>query len=121
VRVVQGVADRGGDLSDIPRRHPVGVALPQQPSGIRSVDEVHGDPQLAVEFTAVVDADDVRVVQRGDQFSLPVEPGPKLRICRHRGGQDLQGVVAGQSWMRDQIHLAHAAEAERPEDLISGE
>ena len=92
--IVQCIGHRRDDLDDFPGRHTGGITLAQQPPGVGTVDVVHRDPQLPVELTAVVDTDDMRVVQRGGKFGLTVEPGPEFGIHRHLGGQDLQRVLS---------------------------
>jgi hypothetical protein len=70
-------------------------------------------------FAAVVDADDVLVVQARGEVGLPVEALPKLEVLGELAGQDLHGVAAGQPWVLRQIHLAHPAGPQTPDDGVS--
>ncbi|GAB4718866.1 hypothetical protein MOKP125_35630 [Mycobacterium avium subsp. hominissuis] len=76
---------------------------------------------MAVEFTAVVDADDVRMPQRRGQIGLPVESFAKLGIDRHRLGEHLDHVAARQPGMQSQVHLGHTAGAQLPQNGVPGE
>ncbi len=59
MRVVQRVGDGGEDGEGILLGHSRRVALAQQAIAVRSVDIVHGDPQLSVALAAVMYAHDV--------------------------------------------------------------
>ena len=65
--------------------------------GVGARDVLHGDPQLAVVgLAAVVDGDDVGVVERGGDVGLADESGAEVRVVGQFGGQDLQRVAARQ-------------------------
>ena len=121
MRVIERVGDGRNDLDDIGFRHSGGVLLAQQFGRVGPLDVVHRDPQLPLVFAAVVDADDVLVVQAGGQVGLAIETLAKFRILGQIAGQDLQGVAAGQPGMLGQIHVAHPAGAQPPNDGVSGE
>ncbi len=121
VGVIERVGDRRDDLDDIGFGHPGRIVAAQQLSGVGALDVVHRDPQLPFVFAAVVDADDVLVVETGGQVGLPVEALAELEVAGQVAGQDLQGVAAGQPGVLRQIHLAHPAGAQTPKDGVSGE
>ena len=62
---------------------------------VGSVDEVHRDAQLAVDFTAGVDADDVGMPHPGDEIGLAEKPVTVVIVVRDPFTKDLQGVLAG--------------------------
>ena len=102
-------------------RHAVLVALFHQPGRVGALDVVHRDPELTVEFAAIVDADDVRVPQRRSEIGLPVEPFAELGVRGDRLGEDLDHVATRQPGMQSQIDLGHPAGAQRPQDGVAGE
>lgn len=120
MRVIQRVGHGGDDFEDVGFRQPRRV-LAQQLRGVGALHVVHRNPQLPFVFAAVVDTDDVLVVQAGGEIGLPVEALPKLEVVGELGGQDLQGVTARQPRMLRQIHLAHPAGPQPPDDPESSE
>jgi hypothetical protein len=80
-------------------RHTRRALAAQQPRGVGSLDVVHRDPQLALIFAAIVDPDDVLVVQARGQLGLTVKALAEFEIRADIGGQDFQGIAAGQSRM----------------------
>ena len=68
-----------------------------------------------------VDVGDVRVVEGRQQLRLALEAGEPLGILREVGGQHLDGDVAAEPGVARSIHLAHAAGAERRDDLVGAE
>jgi hypothetical protein len=59
MRVVQRVGDGGHDVGDLGLGHAIPITLAQQPARVGALDVVHRDPDLALEFAAVVHTDDV--------------------------------------------------------------
>jgi len=55
------------------------------------------------------------------EVGLPVEPLTVGVVGAGLCGQHLQRFGSRQPWMRREIHLAHAAGSERPEDDETGE
>ena len=102
-------------------RHPVLVTLFHQPGRVGALDVVHRDPELTVEFTTIVDADDVRVPQRGGEIGLPVEPFAKLAVRGDGLGEDFDHIAARQPGMQSQIDLGHPAGAQRSQDGVARE
>jgi hypothetical protein len=88
---------------------------------VGSLDVVHRDPQLSLVFAAVVDADDVFVVQARGQVGLSVETLAEFPVRGQIAGQDLEGIAAGQPRMLSQIHMTHPAGSQSPNDGVSGE
>src|SRR5262245_64507347 len=76
---------------------------------------------IAAEPRRPVDAADVRMVQRGEHLGFALEPGEAIGIEREGFGEDLQGDVAIQRGVARTIDFAHAARAERGEDLVAAE
>ncbi len=121
VGVIEGIGDIGDDVRHVGGRNPVRVLVGQQPGGIGAINELHGDPQLAVEVTAVVDGDDVRVPQHRHHLGFPIESLSILVIMADTGTEHLERIVAGQARMRSKINLAHSSGAEDPTDAVTGE
>ena len=67
-----------------------------------------------------MDRHDVWMRQPGGQVGLTHEAGPKLRIAGQVRRQDLQRILARQTGMRRQVHLAHPARAQHAQDRVSG-
>ena len=68
----------------------------------------------------VMDGADVRIVQRRDDAGFLLEALARFRIGRQRAGQDLDGHRAIQPGVTGAVDLAHAARADRRDDLGSG-
>ena len=67
---------------------------------------LHGDPQSAVVgLAAVVDRDDIGVVEGRGQIGLAQEPGADLNVAREFLGQDLQCVAARQAGMDGAVEV----------------
>ena len=119
--VVEGVGDRRNDLNDLCFRHSGRVLAAQQLRGVGSLHVVHRDPQLPFVFTAVVDADDVFVVQVRGQVGLAIKALAKFAVRGQFAGQNFEGIAAGQPRVLREIHLAHAAGPQPPDDGVSSE
>jgi hypothetical protein len=72
-------------------------------------------------FTAVVDADDVLVLQVRGEVGLSIKALAKFVVGGQFAGQDFEGIAAGQSWVLRQVYLAHAAGPQPPNDGVSSE
>jgi hypothetical protein len=55
------------------------------------------------------------------QVGLSVEALPKFVVRGELGGQNLEGIAAGQPRVLRQIHVAHAAAPQTPNDGVPGE
>ncbi len=120
VGVIERTRDGADDVAHLVDRHAVRVALFHQPAGIGALDIIHGNPELTVEFAAVVDSDDVRMPQRCGQIGFPVEPVAEFAIRGDRLGEDLDHIAPRQPGVQRQIDLGHTAGAERPQDGVAG-
>ena len=94
VGVVERLGDPGGDPHHVIGGHSVRVALGEQRAGIGALDVVHGDPQLAVDVTAVMHFDDVRMPETGRDIGLTLEALTVFRIGAHGGTEHLERVPA---------------------------
>ncbi len=117
VRVVEGVRGFLDDLHGALGRQ----RLRLHRCGVDAVDELHGDPQLLGLEPAVVDRDDIRVVELGDQIRLPFEPRPHLLVEEHLPVQQLQRGQARQPRVFRQVDRSHATATQLPLDDITGE
>ncbi|OMC14940.1 hypothetical protein A5736_20370 [Mycobacterium sp. SP-6446] len=59
--VVERTGHGGDDPQDLINRYSRRIAVSEKPERIEAIDIIHRDPQLAVELTPVMDADDVRM------------------------------------------------------------
>ncbi|CFE47000.1 Uncharacterised protein [Mycobacterium tuberculosis] len=80
VGIVERFGHRSDDLGDLGAGHPVRITIPEKGYGVGAVDEVHVDPELAVELAAVVDGDDVWMPQRRRGIGFAVEPCPVFAV-----------------------------------------
>ena len=117
VRMVEGLGDLGDDVHGTIRRHRSGAL---RCVGVRAVDELHGDPQLAVlALAAVVDGNDVRVVEASGDVRLAQEAGAEVRVAGQFLREHLQRIVTRQRRVGRQVHGAHSALAELTDDPIA--
>ena len=65
-----------------------------------------------------IDGTDVRMVQGRQDTGFTREAGQALGVGRERGGQRLDGDVAAEEGIAGAVHLAHAALAQRGQDLV---
>ena len=114
VRRFQSVRELRGDGEHLVGRHrSPGDARFQR----RTLDQLqHQRPHAAV-FLDAVDLCDVRVVERGQQLGLPLEPGQPIGIGGEDVPEQLEGDVAVQPRVAGAIHFAHPARAEDAGDL----
>ena len=116
-----GVVESSGDLTGDPhhaRRGQTDVRTglflcPMQ--FLRAVgagDVLHRDPQHAVVAAAVVDGDDVGMVQSGRDFGLAQESLAELFVGADLLAEDLDGIAAGKFGVFGQVDGAHAATTE---------
>ena len=88
---------------------------------VGAVDELGGDPELATGVAAVVDGDDVGMLEAGDSVGFPDEALTEAGVGGDVRAQDFEGFFAREAGVLDEVDLAHAAGAERAEDGVSGE
>ena len=84
----------------------------------RALDELHHERLHASGIFEPVESRDVRMIERGEDFSLALETGEPVWICRHPGRQDLDRDLTLQPRVGRAIHLAHSALAERRDDAV---
>ena len=84
-----------------------------------ALDVLHGNEQRAVVLTDFVDRADVRVIERGRRLRLAQQPGVRRGVGAGRGRQHLDGDAAIKRGILAEVHLAHAAGAQRPQDPVS--
>ena len=77
---IERISHRCDDFRDVLFRHAVRVALPDQSTRVSAVHVGHRDPEPAVEFTTIENADDMGVPQRRCQFAFANEPRPKFLV-----------------------------------------
>jgi hypothetical protein len=119
--IVERIGHRGHDPHHLVGWHAVRVLLDQHSLRVGALDVVHGDPQLAIDITAVVHLDDVRMPQRRRDVGLAVEAFPVLRFRADLRGEHLERVAARQPGMLGQIDLAHPTRTERSQNRVSGD
>ena len=115
VRVVQGAGDGAGDDQRLARRQARADALLQ--GAARQI--LHG--QIINPFVRgdVIDRDDVRIAELGDNAPLPQETLGEFFIGGERGLDDFQRNVTVQRLLHGEIDDRHAALAEFALDLIT--
>ena len=115
---IQGVRDLDAELEHLRHRQctlrePLRESLP--------VDQLHHQIVGTVLMANVVERADVRVVEQRDGTRLALEPGAHFGRRGLVLRQHLDRHVATESRVVRAIHLAHAARAERGDDLIGAE
>ena len=97
---------------------PPGITWPIKPVAL---DQLHRQEPHAVLILDRIERDDVRVVEAGDDAGFVFESRQAFRVRGHAGRQYLEGHVTTESVIPGPIHLAHAAGAERRDDVVSTE
>jgi len=120
VRVIKSAGDRGDDTSNFLIRHASRVSLSQKAGRVETVDEVHGDPQLAVFFSTVVHSDDVGMPERRSEIGFPVEAGPIFGVGRPIMWEQLQRITARKPWVLCELDLAHPPGPQQANDSVPG-
>jgi hypothetical protein len=126
VRVIERVRgvvdDERGDVD----RHLLAGALGHalQPREVVAADVLHRDEVRPVLQPHLVDAHDVRVVERGGDAGLVEELVHEVLLRREVGQEGLQddeAIEAGDAGLAREEDLAHAAHGEAPDDLVPPE
>jgi hypothetical protein len=122
IAVVRGV-ERGRSLLDDRQR-----LLERQPAAffdhalqIVPVDVTHRDVEQAVGLAGVVDRDDVRVFDRGNELRLANEAFAEARVFCEVGWEDLDRCDPRELIVARAIHPAHRTSADLGFDGVSGE
>jgi hypothetical protein len=118
MRGAQGVAnlDRDGQRLVEPQR-PALEAIVQR----FAVEQFHDQVVDGLVAADVMDGADMRVVERRNRPRFLLEALPRLGVGRARAGDDLDGDRAIEPRVPRFVDLAHAARAERGEDLVDAE
>ena len=86
-----------------------------------AVNEFKNKETGVAELLYVVNAGDVRMIQRGEKFRFALKPGSPGRVARELFRQDLDGDFALQLEIPCAIHLAHATFAKQGRDFMEAE
>ena len=85
-----------------------------------ALQQFHGDEGSPIGLVNLVDRADVRVVQRGRSFGLPLETAESLCVVGEVVRKELQGDVATELQVFRFIHDTHAPAADPAEDAVMG-
>ena len=118
VRLGEAVGDLVADVEQLARRER--PALHELTERL-AIHELHGDVDGRVRRTDLVDGDDVVVVEGGRGARLLLEAAAAIRISGELFRQDLDRHLAAQPRVARPVDLAHAAGAERRENLVRAE
>ena len=86
-----------------------------------ALEELHHDVERLSLRREIVDAEDVRMVQRGHGLGLALESGQRVAVLREVLGQHLHRHETIQPGVLGLKDLAHPARTERREDLVGTE
>ena len=115
VRRRERVRQRDTQLHDARDRQPARRHLPIQ---AMALDQLHRQEPDAVLVFDRVERDDIRVVEAGHGARLVLEARQAFGVRRHVGRQHLERDVATEAAVAGAVHFAHAARAERGDDLV---
>jgi hypothetical protein len=118
VRRRQPAAGGDEDVQYVPPRPRL---RPQPLVNRASVDQLHRDEDTIDERARVVHGHDVRVRQARDGARLAQQPNAALAAAVPEPMHDLQGDAAIQVGVVGGVDLAHAAAAERAQDLVAAD
>ncbi len=119
--VIERATDRGPDLQD-DRNGDLDLPPSAQPNHLvepEPLDILHHDVVASLFPTEIVDMDDVRVVQEGQDPDLPEEDLPESFVLRVFGTNDLEGHLAADSplpHLFGEQHLSHHTGADPFQD-----
>ena len=118
MRAVERVGDLSGELERLIERQ---RALLDAGSQRLALHVLHHHVTGAVLAADIVEHADVRMIQRGNGAGFAFEAGAQIFAFGDVFGQDLDGDGAVEPGVAGFVHLAHAAGAERGEDLVGAE
>jgi len=95
-------------------RAPRDVARQRRPG-----QPLHHDERHSFVFAAVVNRDDVRVIQRGGRPRLGLEAQPCLRVIGEARVKQLDRDRPAQAGIQAIAHLGHASPAQDPSKLVA--
>jgi len=118
VRGVEGGGHLEGDLQGVSQRqrhgaHPLAQRL--------SPDELRGNEVQVLEIPDLVDGEDIGVIERRRRLRFPHESTEAIAVSRRFPVQDLQGHLALEARVLGDVDRAHAARAQRRQDLVGSE
>ena len=115
VRDAQRVGELDADVEHLGDLHrPAGHALAER----LAAQQLHHDERRRLVHADVVDGADAGMAQGAGRAGFEPESIERLLILDGVGGQDLQRHLPAQPFVLGQIHDAHPARAERPENPI---
>ena len=115
VRRGERLGDLGGEGEGAARLERAGI----ERLGERlALDELENQKPHVLMLLEAVDRPDPRMAERGQHPGLPLEPREISGILRQRVGYALDCDVPFEAQVACAINLAHAADAERGEDLV---
>ena len=118
VRRRERIRERDAQLDDARDGQPARCHLPIKPLAL---DQLHRQEPNAVLILDRIERDDVRVVEAGDDAGFMFKSRQAFRVRGHAGRQDLERNVTTEAAIPRPIHLAHAAGAERRDDVVATE
>ena len=86
-----------------------------------ALDQLHDQCERVARPFEAVNLRDVRMIERGEDFGLALEPRQPLSVLGHVGRQHLEGDLALQRRVLGPVDLAHAAGAQEGEDFVGAE
>ena len=115
VRRADRIGERNTDLEQLVERHPaLRDALRERPA----VHQLHREEEHALVLLDRVDRDDAGVVERGDGARFALETGAAIGVVGESLRQHLERDLAAELRVLGEVHLAHAAGAQRAEDPV---
>ena len=111
-------ASPDAQLDDARDGQPARCHLPIKPVAL---DQLHRQEPNAVLILDRIERDDVRVVEAGDDAGFMFESRQAFRVRGHAGRQHLKRNVTTEAAIPRPIHFAHAAGAERRDDVVATE
>src|SRR6202022_1778651 len=84
------------------------------------LQQFHGNEGSPIDLVDFMDRADVRVVQRGCSFRLPLETAEGLRVVGEFVWKELQGDVTTELEVFGLVHHAHPPAADLAEDTVMG-
>ena len=115
VRRRQRLGERYAQVQNARDRQPAGA---HQLGEALALHQLHGQEAHAVALLHRIEHHDVRMIEARDRPRLALEPGQTIGIARKRFGQHLECHFTPEPRVLRPIHLAHAACAERRDDLV---
>ena len=109
VNILQCVANLGDDRQGLLGRK---LTCLHGLAEIDAIHELHHQKEKRSGLAKVMDGDDVRVVQLGEQSALAGDPFGKGRIGGQFFGEDLKGDIAFEFGLSDTVDEAHSASAD---------